>query len=84
MFIDRHLAYRETSRLLDSLLSTQVGRIHKFQRIVEIGYDAKDCLLQHLAVDENAEDVLARRSVPRKEAVQALIPVLPGIIVMLL
>ena len=60
-YIQRHHSHRETTRLLDSILSAQVDRIDKFQRIITIGYDAKDCLLQHLAVDDNAEDVLARR-----------------------
>lgn len=61
IYIERHRTHQETSNLIDSILSSQVGRIDKFQRIVEIGYDAKDCLLQHLATCENASDVLARR-----------------------
>ena len=61
VFTQRYRSHRETTRLLNSILSTQVGRIDKFQQIVGIGYDAKDCLLEHLAVDEDAEDVLARR-----------------------
>ena len=60
-YIIRHRAHDETTRLLNSILSTQVDRIDKFQQIIAIGYDAKDCLLQHLAVGDEAEDVLARR-----------------------
>ena len=61
IYVERHRSHRETSRLLDGILSTQVGRIDKFQKIIDIGYDAKDCLLEQLAVDDGAGDVLARR-----------------------
>jgi F-box protein 21 len=60
-FMTRYRNQTKTTALLNSILSSQVGRIDKFQSIVDIGYDAKDCLLKHLAVDDNAEDVLARR-----------------------
>ncbi|MCJ1390840.1 hypothetical protein MMC18_003701 [Xylographa bjoerkii] len=52
---------RTTSSALEGILASQMGRIDKFQQIVECGYDAKDCLLQHLAVGDDAEDGLARR-----------------------
>ena len=61
LFVDRHCIDRDTTELLDSILSCQTGRIEKFQKIIEAGYDAKDCLLRHLAVHDEAEDVLARR-----------------------
>ncbi len=61
LFVQRQLVDSVTTRTLDSILSSQTGRIEKFQRILEHGYDAKDCLLRHLEVSEEAEDVLARR-----------------------
>ena len=61
VFARRHVLNRHTTRTLDSILSSQMGRIDKFQQIVEHGYDVKDCLLGHLRVDDDAEDVLARR-----------------------
>ena len=61
IFIERYRIDRETGEILDSILSTQTGRIDKVQRIAQKGYDAKDCLLKQLNVDEDAEDVLARR-----------------------
>ena len=62
---ERQRIDRITSSALEGILASQMGRIDKFQQIVECGYDAKDCLLHHLAVDDDAEDVLARRYVPR-------------------
>ena len=61
IFSDRFYTKQNTTSLLDSILSSQVGRIDKFQRIVEMGYDAKDCLMEHLDVADDADDVLARR-----------------------
>ena len=61
LFVERHQIDHKTTSLLDSILSSQTGRIEKFQQIVESGYDAKDCILTHLAVHDDTEDVLARR-----------------------
>lgn len=61
IFAERYCTKQRVTSLLDSILSSQVGRIGKFQQIVEMGYDAKDCLLEHLAVDDDTDDVLARR-----------------------
>ena len=57
----RHMVERITDRTIDSILASQTGRIEKFQAVVELGYDAKDCLLRHLRCNDDAEDVLARR-----------------------
>lgn len=57
----RHNVDRITTAALDSILESQTGRIDKFQRIVDCGYDAKDSLLRHMRCDDDAEDVLARR-----------------------
>ena len=61
LFAERHQIDRFVSREIDSILSSQVGRIEKTRRIVEYGYDAKDTLLRHLNVADDADDVLARR-----------------------
>ncbi|KAI9798560.1 MAG: hypothetical protein M1833_004697 [Piccolia ochrophora] len=59
--LTRCRADRHISKLLDGIINSQVGRIERFQKIVEYGYDAKDTLLRHLQVTDDAEDVLARR-----------------------
>ena len=59
--LERQRTEFRTTELLESVLATQVGRIDKFQRIIELGYDAKDSLLKHFTVEDDAEDVLARR-----------------------
>ncbi|TQS34024.1 hypothetical protein Golomagni_05611 [Golovinomyces magnicellulatus] len=51
----------KTTQLLNSIICTQKSRISKYEAIAEFGYDAKDTLLRHIGVDENTEDVLARR-----------------------
>ena len=61
LFQARHLADRATSRDLEDILSSQVGRIERSEKILAHGYDAKDTLLRHLNVSDDAEDVLARR-----------------------
>ena len=62
IFVERHRIDHVVSNEIDSILASQVSRAEKLQRIVEVGYDAKDILLRHLHVDDEAEDVLARRS----------------------
>ncbi len=54
---------RNISHCLDSIIASQVGRIGKAEKIVAFGYDAKDTLLRHMSVPDEAEDVLARRYV---------------------
>lgn len=61
LYITRHLIDRAVTRLTDSFLETQSGRIEKSQAIIDIGYDAKDTLLRNISVDSGAEDFLARR-----------------------
>ncbi|KAL4959500.1 Hemimethylated DNA-binding protein YccV like-domain-containing protein [Aspergillus stella-maris] len=61
LYISRHLVDRATNRLLDSILTSQSGRIEKFQSVIRFGYDAKDALLRNLYVDSCTEDYLARR-----------------------
>ncbi|KAL8810125.1 MAG: hypothetical protein Q9200_002832 [Gallowayella weberi] len=61
LFQQRHLADGAISRDIEDILSSQTGRIERSERIIAHGYDAKDTLLRHLNVDDDAEDVLARR-----------------------
>ena len=61
VFSERHSIDQATSTQLNSILSSQTCRIEKAEKIVRYGYDAKDSLVRHLRVDNDAEDVLARR-----------------------
>ncbi|PYH41160.1 YccV-like-domain-containing protein [Aspergillus saccharolyticus JOP 1030-1] len=61
LYILKHTSYRATSRLLDSIICSQVGRIQKFQAITDLGFDAKDALSHNLLVRSKADDQLARR-----------------------
>jgi len=61
IYSERHLIDRSTTHQIDSILSSQVGRIGKSAKIIGLGYDAKDTLIRHLGVGDDAEDVLARR-----------------------
>lgn len=60
LFILRYRIDRSVTRLLDSILASQTGRIEKFRAVIGFGYDAKDTLLRHSEV-ESGEDHLARR-----------------------
>jgi len=61
VFAERHGIDRTTSQEINSILATQVSRIDKTEKIIGYGYDAKDTLLRHLNVQDDAADVLARR-----------------------
>ena len=63
LYVRRHRIDIFTTNTLDSILSSQMGRIEKIQQIIGQGYDAKDCLLRHCRVPRDTEDVLARRLV---------------------
>ncbi len=63
IFLDRHSIDRATTRQIDSILGSQRSRIKKTESIGAQGYGAKDTLLRHLGVGDEAEDVLARRYV---------------------
>ncbi|KAK4869721.1 hypothetical protein LT330_005445 [Penicillium expansum] len=60
LFIFKYQVDRSVTRLLDSILVSQTGRIEKFRRVVDMGYDAKDTLLRYSLI-ESGEDHLARR-----------------------
>ncbi|KAJ5288460.1 hypothetical protein N7478_001490 [Penicillium angulare] len=60
LFILRFRADQSVSRLLDSILASQTGRIEKFRSVIDFGFDAKDTLVRFSRV-ELGEDHLARR-----------------------
>ena len=61
LFSDRYSIDRSITCDVDGILASQRNRIEKTERIIGHGYDAKDALLHHLSVGDDAEDVLARR-----------------------
>lgn len=61
LWLTRKRINSEVARLLDGVLETKVGQLKRLQQICELGYDAKDYLLEQCHIDESAEDVLARR-----------------------
>ena len=61
IYARRHRINQETKRLVNSIISSQIGRLEKLQTIIDFGYDAKDCLLDCARVDDSYDDVLARR-----------------------
>lgn len=61
LYEHRHIIDCTTRRTLDSILASQTGRIDKFQKIVDLGYDTKDTLMQQYRIGDDADDVLARR-----------------------
>ncbi|KAJ5372122.1 hypothetical protein N7517_004128 [Penicillium concentricum] len=63
LFVFKYQVDRSVTQLLDSILGSQTGRIEKFRRVINMGYDAKDTLLRYSLI-EAGEDYLARR-VPR-------------------
>lgn len=60
LFIMRYKIDCSVTRILDSILASQTGRIEKFRAVINFGYDAKDTLVRHSKV-ESSEDHLARR-----------------------
>ena len=61
LYILRASRNQHISHLLDDVLATKVGRLKRVEQICQLGYDAKDFLLEQCHADESAEDVLARR-----------------------
>jgi len=61
LWIERKRLNARNQRLFDGLLSTKVGRLRKLGKICELGYDAKDFLLEQVYADDSVDDVLARR-----------------------
>jgi F-box protein 21 len=47
---------------MDAIINKpQLGRIARIEELCRLGYEARDALLKHIAVADNAEDCLARR-----------------------
>lgn len=61
LFVERIYSYKRTTMLLNEIISSPVDRIKKFNKIADLGYDAKDCLAEHANASDDVEDVLARR-----------------------
>lgn len=61
LWITRKRNNKRIARWLDGVISTKVGQLRRLKQICELGYDAKDYLLEQCQVDDSAEDVLARR-----------------------
>jgi F-box protein 21 len=61
LFKERVTADRITTRLLEKILASQQRQISYINEISILGYDAKDTLLRHCNVSDDAEDVLSRR-----------------------
>ncbi|UKZ76103.1 hypothetical protein TrVFT333_003799 [Trichoderma virens FT-333] len=60
LFIFRSARNRQISALLDEIIRTKVNRVRGFEIIGQIGYDAKDFLLEQCQTPPSAEDGLAR------------------------
>jgi F-box protein 21 len=61
LFLLRKRQNEEISRLFDDVLATKVNRVRRTEQIAQLGYDAKDFLLEQCQADDSVEDVLARR-----------------------
>ncbi|KAL1995355.1 hypothetical protein VTN49DRAFT_1542 [Thermomyces lanuginosus] len=61
LYLTRAATDATTTKLLDGILSSQSGRIEKFEEIISLGYDVKDTLLRHARAGPELEDHLARR-----------------------
>ncbi|KAH6606227.1 hypothetical protein Trco_005380 [Trichoderma cornu-damae] len=61
LFIYRSIRNRQISTVLNEIIRTKVNRVRGFEIIGQIGYDAKDLLLEHCQTSPSAEDGLARR-----------------------
>ena len=86
LFTERFQIERNVDRDIDSILSSQSGRIEKVEKITAFGYDAKDALIRHLRTSDTADDVLARRyysdailgTMHRREAIRQWLDVRDG------
>ena len=61
IYSERQEIDRVTIHEINGILSSQTDRLVKSEKIVGLGYDAKDTLMRQLRVGKDAEDVLARR-----------------------
>lgn len=62
LFAERTRSHREVCALIESIIEEDVNRIEKVERIVELGWDAKDALLDGFRLAHLSEkSVLAQR-----------------------
>ncbi|KAF8461068.1 Hemimethylated DNA-binding protein YccV like-domain-containing protein [Kalaharituber pfeilii] len=61
LFVRRYRSDKRVTDILNKIISSSTDMIDGFEQIAREGYDAKDCLKQHLEAPDDAEDVLARR-----------------------
>ncbi|KAI1848356.1 hypothetical protein JX265_008864 [Neoarthrinium moseri] len=52
---------RRIADLVDGIVASRVSRLQKTEEICQYGYDAKDYLLSQCRIDDDVDDVLARR-----------------------
>lgn len=64
LFILRFSRNKRIARMLDDIIATKVGRVKRFELIGQLGYDAKDLLLEQCQISSSVDDHLARRQVP--------------------
>lgn len=63
LFVKRYEIDRYTIKMINSIVSSQSGRIAKIHSIAQHEYDAKDILLWQMNHDNGAGDILARKYV---------------------
>lgn len=61
LFILRLQRNHHIARLLNGVVTSRVSRLQKTEDICQYGYDAKDFLLYQCKIDNEVDDVLARR-----------------------
>lgn len=62
LFFHRHKVELITLRFLNEIIEDPMNHIVKFNKVVDFGYDAKDCLKEQAEVsDTDVDDPLARR-----------------------
>ncbi|KAJ9194233.1 hypothetical protein DTO164E3_5632 [Paecilomyces variotii] len=61
LYASRCLTDSTVSSALESILTSQTGRLEKFRVIISFGYDAKDTLIRNALTGPEREDHLARR-----------------------
>lgn len=63
LFIQRTAQNAYVAQLFEEILVTRLDRWAKIEEICDLGYDAKEFLIEQCNAPESSEDALARRSV---------------------
>jgi len=63
LYAERYQASQATRHAVDEIVAQEVGRLDKIQTILEIGYDAKDVLLDAFLNASTSPNHLAQRCV---------------------